>query len=198
MALRPGQLVLKNVRLSFPHLYHPKASVEDGTPKYRSTFLLDPDSAQGKANIKLIEAEIDRVKLAEWGDKALKIKLKEDRMAFVEGDTCVSQESGDVYVGYEGMMALKTANGKRPQVVDGSREAITEEESEGKIYAGCYVNAVVSIYAISDIKKGGNGIFATVEAVQFSKHGTAFGAAAVDVYDAFDEIVEEDASEDEV
>ena len=198
MALRPGQLVLKNVRLSFPHLYVPTKSTEDGALKYRAAFLIDPETAQGKANIKLIDAEIARVKTDKWKDKADKIKLKEDRMAYVNGDDCVGADSGEVYIGYEGMKVLKTANSKRPQVVDGSRQAITEEESEGKIYAGCYVNAVVSLYAINDVAKGGNGIFATVEAVQFSKHGEAFGAAPVDVYDAFDEVVEEDAAEDEV
>ncbi len=58
MALRPGQLVLKNVRLSFPHLYVPTKSTEDGALKYRAAFLIDPETAQGKANIKLIDAEI--------------------------------------------------------------------------------------------------------------------------------------------
>lgn len=190
MALRPGQLVLKNVRLSFPHLFTPTKSTEDGALKYRAAFLMDPSTAQGRININAIEAEVARVKTDKWKDKADKIKLKEDRMAYVAGDDCVGADSGEVYVGYEGMMVLKTANSKRPQVVDGSRTPITEEDD--KIYAGCYVNAVVSLYAINDVAKGGNGIFATVEAVQFSKHGEAFGAAPVDVYDAFDEITEED------
>jgi hypothetical protein len=48
------------------------------------------------------------------------------------------------------------------------------------------------LYAINDADKGGNGIFATVEAVQFSRHDTPFGAAPVDVDDAFDEITEDD------
>ena len=192
MALRPGQLVLKNVRLSFPHLFVPTKSTEDGALKFRAAFLMDPETAQGRININVIEAELARVKSDKWKDKADKIKFKEDRLAFVEGNTCVSQETGDIYVGYEDMMVLKTANGKRPQVVDGSRTPITEAESEGKIYAGCYVNAVVSLYAINDADKGGNGIFATVEAVQFSKHGEAFGSAPVDVNDVFDELTEGD------
>lgn len=190
MALRPGQLVLKNVRLSFPHLFTPTKSTEDGALKYRAAFLMDPTTAQGRININAIEAEVLRVKTDKWKDKADKIKLKEDRMAYVDGDDCIGADSGEVYVGYEGMRVLKTANSKRPQVVDGARVPITEDDD--KIYAGCYVNAVVSLYAINDVAKGGNGIFATVEAVQFSKHGEAFGAAPVDVYDAFDEITEDD------
>lgn len=192
MALRPGQIVLKNVRLSFPHLFVPTKSTEDGALKYRAAFLMDPDTAQGKININTIESELARVKADKWKDKADKIKFKEDRLAFVDGNTCTSQDTGDIYNGYEDMMVIKTANSKKPQVVDGSRAALTEEEAEGKIYAGCYVNAVVSLYAINDADKGGNGIFATVEAVQFSRHGEAFGAAQVDVEDVFDEITEDD------
>jgi len=192
MALRPGQLVLKNVRLSFPHLFTPTKSTEDGALKYRAAFLMDPNTVQGKININAIEKEIARVKADKWKEKADKIKFKEDRIAFVDGNTCASQDTGEIYTGYEDMMVVKTANGKKPQVVDGSRQALTEEEAEGKIYAGCYVNAVISLYAINDADKGGNGIFATVEAVQFSKHGKAFGTAPVDVYDAFDEVAEDD------
>lgn len=192
MALRPGQLVLKNVRLSFPHLFTPTRSTEDGALKYRAAFLIDPETAQGRANIKVIESELARVKADKWKDKADKIKFKEDRIAFVDGNTCASQDTGEIYNGYEDMKVIKTANSKKPQVVDGSRTALTEEEAEGKIYAGCYVNAVVSLYAINDADKGGNGIFATVEAVQFSKHGEAFGAGQVDVDDVFDEITEDD------
>lgn len=192
MALRPGQLVLKNVRLSFPHLFTPTRSTEDGALKYRAAFLIDPSTVQGRINVNAIEAEIARVKVDKWKDKADKIKFKEDRIAFVDGNTCASQDTGEVYNGYEDMMVIKTSNSKKPQVVDGTRAHLTEEEAEGKIYAGCYVNAVVSLYAINDPDKGGNGIFATVEAVQFSKHGEAFGAGQVDVEDVFDEITEDD------
>ncbi len=195
MAARAGQVVLKKVRLSFPHLWEPTKSVEDGKLKYRGAFLMDPETKQGAANIAKINAAIKEAKAGKWKDKADKIKIKDDRMCLKDGDSCVGEESGEVYIGYAGMMAITTANSRQPQVVDCDKTPLTE--SSGRPYAGCYVNAVISIYAIADAAKGGNGIFATLEAVQFNSEGEAFGAAPVDIDDVFDDVSGED-EDDEV
>lgn len=193
---RIGQVVLKDVRLSFPHLWEPTKSVEDGAEKYRAAFLMDPGTQKGAKNIANLEAAIEEVKEAMWKDKASKIKFKEDRMALRDGDSQVSQETGEVYQGYEGMMVISSANKKHPQVVDVDKSVLTPKDD--KPYAGCFVNAVVNIYAIKDQDKGGNGIFATLEAVQFVRNGDPFGAAPVDIDDVFYDISDETYEEDEV
>ncbi len=182
---RLGQCVLKGVRLSFPHLWEPTKSVEDGAEKFRAAFLMDPESNVGKQNVAKLEEAIDEVKTAHWKDKAPKIKFKEDRYCLRDGNDCVSQESGDIYQGYENVKVISASNKRRPQVVDTNKTPLTA--ADDKPYAGCFVNAVVNIYAISDSDKGGNGIFATLEAVQFLRDGEAFGAAPVDIDDVFDD-----------
>ncbi|MGI9503684.1 MAG: ssDNA-binding protein, partial [Geminicoccaceae bacterium] len=46
-----GKAYIKNVRLSYPHLAKPHASVKDGPLKFRATFLMDPSAAEGKKAI---------------------------------------------------------------------------------------------------------------------------------------------------
>lgn len=192
---RLGQAILKGVRLSFPQLWEPKASVEDGTPKYRGAFLMDPETPIGQQNITKLEAAIEAVKVDHWKEKAAKIKFKEDRYCLREGDSCTSQETGEVYQGYENMMVISAASKKRVPVVDTDKSPLTAEDD--KPYAGCFVNAVVSIYAISDSDKGGNGIFAELKAIQFVRDGESFGAAPIVIDDVFDDI-SGDVDEDEV
>lgn len=187
--LRPNEVMLKDVRLSFPHLFKPSASVEGGQLKFRATALIDPTTPQGKANIKAVEAAIEFTKKDVWGDKADKVRFKEGRLCFTSGEENLNAD-GDVYQGYEGMMAVSAANSKRPPIVDRDKSTLVEED--GKPYAGCYVNMLVRFYGIKDQDKGGNGLFATLEAVQFKRDGEAFGSAPVDPDDVFDMEDDED------
>lgn len=198
-AERTGVVTLKNVRLSFPHLFEPSASIEDGPKKYRATFLMDPETADGKANIKKIEAAINQAALGVWKtkEKADKIrsKLDSDRSGLRDGDDCTNKE-GDVYAGYEGMKAIGATNGRKPKVVRRDKSVIDSTES-AEIYAGCYVNAVISIWATNQEKHGGNGIFATLEIVQYYKKGEPFGAAELDEDDYLEDMGEEEDEDDD-
>lgn len=184
-----GQVILQDVRLSFPHLFKPSAAVKDGPLKYRAAFIMDPSTPSGRANIKAIEAAIEEVKRDTWKDKADRIKLKADRICFVDGDECTNEE-GEVYLGYEGMKIVSASNGKRVPVVD--RKKTPVEESDGIFYGGCFVDAVIRLYTVSDQDKGGNGIFASLEAVRFRRDGDAFGSAPVDVDEVFDDLPDDD------
>ncbi len=63
---REGTVVLENVRLSFPHLDEPTASVEDGKKKFRATALMDPNTEIGKKNIAKVEAVIKSLTAKLW------------------------------------------------------------------------------------------------------------------------------------
>lgn len=184
---RIGEVVLKNVRCSFPKYWKAESSVADGKKKYSGSFLIDPSTPDGKRNIKACEAAIEAVVEASpvWKGKTPKIRDPK-RMAFIEGDECTAESTGEPYNGYEGMMVVKASNERRFPVVDKDKTPLTEED--GKPYAGCYVNAVVRFFGVSGADKGGAGIFASLEAVQFSRDGEAFGAEPVDVDDYFDSI----------
>lgn len=55
-------------------------------------------------------------------------------------------------------------------------------------YSGCYVNAIVRIYAYDGSGKGHpNRINCSLEALQFKRHGESFGAKPVDAQGQFEE-----------
>lgn len=190
-----GQVVLEDVRLSYPHIWKPQASVKDGKLKFSANFLMDPTTAGGKKNIKRLEAAMSAVAKEEWGDKAEKIVkvIVDDRLCFREGEKFTNEE-GDVYNGYEDMMVAKGANERKFPIV--KRDKTPTVESDGIIYAGCYVDAVIRMYTVSGKDKGGNGIFASLEAIRFRRDGEAFGAAPVDVDDVFDDLPDEEEEEE--
>ncbi|QGH44981.1 hypothetical protein [Bacteriophage Phobos] len=188
---RLGTIALKLVRLSFPKLFTPESSTEDGPKKYSAGFLIDPSTPEGKANIKALEAERDRIATELWGDKADKIlaKLDADRSLLRDGDDATNQE-GDVYDGYEDMMYITASNKRKPQTLDRDKTPVDDEDDI--LYGGCYVDAIVSVWGTTKKELGGNGIFATLELVRKRREGDRFGAAPVDVDDYLDDLDDED------
>lgn len=187
-----GEVVLKKVRLSFPKLWKKEAATEDATPKYGASFLLDPNTPEGKANIRACREAIKAVQ----EDKFKKVvKLKPGREGLMDGEECISDNTGEPYSGYEGMMVVAAKNGNKFPIVDRARRPLDEED--GVIYAGCYVNAVIRFYGVDDPKRGGKGVFASLEAIQFHSDGEAFGAGAIDVDEYFDEFEDDEESYDD-
>ncbi|QPZ53269.1 putative DNA replication protein [Achromobacter phage vB_AchrS_AchV4] len=190
----PYQITLKNVRLLFPKIWTPEALEEGQKKKYGAMFGLDPDTPHGKANLKLVKSKIEELKLETWKDKADKIKIKDDRLCLVDGNDMTNQESGEVYDGCADMMIVSAKNEKQFPRVDRNRNPVTE--ADDVLYPGCYVNAVVRLYVVTDQKKGGNGIFASLEAIQYFAKGDRFGGKPVDADDVFDELGDEDDEDD--
>lgn len=171
-------LTLKNVRLSFPNLFEPTASAEGRKKKYSATFIIDPKTKDGKANIKLIEDEIKEVEKATFGRSDVVIQDPK-RRCLMKGDDIINQKTGKVVTGYEGMMVFKTGRPEKsgpPQVVDRNPK-IRLKQTDNKPYAGSIVNAVVQVYGIpaSDTKRGGIGLFGGLEVVQFVEDAEPFG-----------------------
>ena len=175
-------ILIENGRLSFDDLYEPTASVEGGRLKYRCNIIIDPTTDTGKRNIKKIENLIKQVELDKFKKSPATYKT-DDRKCFVDGDSCVNQKTGEVYDGYAGMAILKAANDKRVAVVNRDLTPLVAED--GVTYAGCYCNFFVRIYGVTGADKGGYGLFASLETVQFVKDGEPFGGAPVDPKSVF-------------
>ena len=77
---------------------------------------------------------------------------------------------------------------RRPQVV--GRDMSSLVEGDGILYAGCYVNATVRLWAQDN--KFGKRINAQLRAVQFVKEGSRFGEGTVDVSKEFEALPDED------
>ncbi len=74
----------------------------------------------------------------------------------------------------------------RPTVIDRDRTALIQ--ADGRPYAGCYVNAVVDIWAQDN--NFGKRINASLSGVQFLRDGDAFAGGGVAAPDDFDDISE--------
>lgn len=199
-----GEVKLKNVRLSFAHLFEPQeGKVDDetglkGEDKYNCSFLIAKTSPEGKANIAAVKAAAERIKKAKWGDNIP--KLKPEKVCLRDGDL-------EDYDGYEGMAYVSASNTRQPVLIDRKKgkdgKWIKLTGSEGLLYSGCYVNGIIRLWAQDN--KHGKRVNASLEAVQFLAHGDAFGARPVDADEAFsdddafgdDAELDEDADQDE-
>jgi len=163
-----AKIKLNNVRLSFPSLFR-KAVFSGEETKFEATFLLDKQ--EHAAKIAEIEAAIDRM----LQENLKGVKLKEDKICLKDGD--------DIdYDGYAGKMSIKASNNKRPKVLDRDKTQLTEDDN--RIYAGCYVNAVIELWAQNN--QWGKRINANLLGVQFFKDGEPFSDGAVAADDDFD------------
>ena len=62
----PARVLLRNVRLSFAHLFRPQAFGDgEGEPRYNCNFLIDPTTKDGKANLRAVKDAIEYVKKRE-------------------------------------------------------------------------------------------------------------------------------------
>lgn len=183
-----SNITLKNVRLSFPQIWK-AVGFNESTPvdqhKFSATFLV----AKGSENDRIIQETITEVAAAKWGKRAeailAQIRPQTNKFAYQDGDL-------KDYDGYEGHMSIKASTKTRPILVDKDRTPVTEED--GVLYAGCYVNAVISIYAYD--AQGNKGITAALTGIQFVRDGDAFGAAKPSADQLFDDLSAGTGAED--
>lgn len=69
------------------------------------------------------------------------------------------------------------------------------KQADGLLYSGCYANVIIRIYGYDGKGKNPDRINASLEAIQFKRHGEAFGAKPIDADVAFDEEDDDDGME---
>jgi hypothetical protein len=169
----PNRIKLENVRLSYPVLFTPKAQEEGKEPKFSASFILD--KKKDALLISKVEKLIERVALDEFKKK---VPLK--KLCLRDGNEKSDKD------GYgDEIMFITSSSQKRPAVVDADKSPLTEQDA--RPYAGCYVNALLRLFAY-DHKVGGKGVSAALLAIQFVKDGPSFGAAPVDTDAEFDDV----------
>lgn len=184
MSLQEGQLLLQNVRLGYPKLFRAEAikGMADSKPRYGAALYIPKTDLKAKA---LVDREIAR--LAQTHFKGVTPKTKD--MFIQDGDG----EEGDANTkGCWIVSANRAESQGMPTVIDRNRTQLGQ--ASGKPYAGCYVNAVVSIYK----PKAWNKLCASLEVVQFVKDGEPFGAARVAVDDVMPDLGDDDTEDFDV
>ena len=95
------------------------------------------------------------------------------------------------YDGYENAMFVSCSSRQRPTTID--RDRVTLVEEDAKLYAGCYVNAAISLWVQNNT--WGKRVNCNLLALQFVKDGETFGAGGVKVDEMFDDISSEQAAD---
>lgn len=195
-----GRIKLEGVRLSFADIWRPKSIKRpDGTespPKYSANFLIPKDGGDLTAivdgkRVPILQG-LKKTKLAaiakKLGDeKAKTLKIKANNYAVKDGDE-------ENYDGYEGNFYVGSNNVKQPKLIGRDKRVLTE--SDGVLYSGCYVNAIVTLWYQAAGTKNDNpvphAVYGSLEAIQFLRDGEAFGAPVVDIDEDFDDLTDDD------
>lgn len=177
---------LRNVRLAFPQLFKATAVNGEGEPAYSASFILDP--LENATDMTVLNAVVEEVAKSKWGAKAgevLKTLRAKDMVCLHNGDTKAE------YEGYAGNFFVSARNRARPTVIDRDKTPLTE--ADGKPYAGCYVDAVVELWAQDN--KFGKRVNASLSGVQFRRDGEAFSGGRPASSDDFDDLAVQEEEE---
>lgn len=163
-----GLVKLPNVRLSYPAIFKKKAQ-KNGELKYVASFVFPKDDEKLK---KKIEKAYEEVCKEKFNGKVP--AFKGYKYPIRDGDE-PKDDGEDRGPEYEGMFFLNAKSDKAPVLMNGKKERIIEDD--GTLYGGCYVNAIVRLYAVNneDVK----GVFVSLEGIMYAGKGEAFGAAAI-------------------
>ena len=175
------RVMLSGVRLAFPVLAKPEQFNGTGNPRFSATLLIEKNSQIHKN----VLAALRLAAAVKWGeakaDAAVKGLTAGNKIALIDGDAKAN------YDGFEGNMALSAHSQENapPRLVDGQRNLLPQNTP--LIYAGCYVNASVEIWAQDN--QWGKRLNAQLRGVQFVRDGDSFSAARPASVDEF-EVVE--------
>ena len=187
---------IKNARASYPELFVAKP-FDESNPNSDRSYKIDLRIAKDdKETLKSItDAMIASVK-EQYADKAPAMykSFKADAKNFPlkDGDEVLNKQGEPIAPGCYVLRAKRREADGPPGVFDNKagadgKPAKLSAES-GRIYAGCFINASVDIWA----QKGKyQGVRCTLSGVQFSKDGEAFSGSRPASADEFESLADE-------
>lgn len=188
----PRTIQLRGVRLSFTDSLNEKKTmpgVEDATPKHSFNVILEKDSPNKRArdnferNKQLVYSALEAASEDFFKDKNKYKQIadpetgKPDRVCYRKGERFRNKDTGEVYIGYAGNMAIAcgTPGGgqKRPKVYDRrKKEIVSGPEIVEVCYSGSYADVILEFYGTD---KGGNGVFCTGACIRSWEEGDRIG-----------------------
>lgn len=176
----PERIVLKNVRLSYPHLFKPEKFDDQQDPKYGCVLLISKEDPQ----IKAIKETIFKAGTEKFGSKIQPGKWPSNlHYPLKDGD-----DKADTNPEQAGCYVISCSSKTKPVLLDRAKRALTEEDD--KLYPGAYVNASCAIAAFDAGMKKGVSIF--LNGVQFFADGERL--AGHDATADFEQLDEDDFS----
>lgn len=214
MSKPTGKVIVKNARLSFNNLFFPKKIGDSKHAKYSLTLICSGDTSivveqqdeQGNTTKitkphSFLKNVCDAIFKEEFG------KLDAIYMNWVYNpangsgtrDKFADKNTGEYRAGVSEDSWIIDASVREEQCENGKLVVLDNgknpmEPGDKRIYSGCYVNAIIRLYAFPEPKRG---VSASLEAVQWKGHGERFVAKAVDPSSDFEEEeVDEEENED--
>lgn len=174
-------IMIKRVRCSFPHLFtKPVINGEEG--KCGATLMLEPD--RHSREIDQIEDAITDICKTKFKGR----KLPSDKLCLRAGEDKGRPE-------YDGYMVLSANSKDKPIVISTNGRSVVTDESESKIYAGCFVNAKVRVWGQDNTY--GKRANAELVAIQFCDDGEPLDGTYVSPEDAMEGFGGVDAANDD-
>jgi len=184
-----NRLIIKDVRIAYAQgIFEARAPAvgsdgKAGKPKYGAGFIFSKDHPC----VKEVSAAVIAAARSKWNDKAddmLKQLKAGDRLPVHSGDAKATS------AGYAGNLYLNAGNQIRPLILDSNKSPLSA--SDGRPYSGCYVNAIVEIWAQDN--QYGKRINASLLGVQFVRDGERLAGGSVASADDFEAIPGSDAA----
>lgn len=168
-----GCILIKNVRLSYPHLFKKWGMNEGDEKKFSAKFLLDKTAH--KAEIFALGQHLVKMQT-----EAFKGRIANDKLFLRDGNDSGKDDMKPYFV-------IAASESKAPDVINRDKSRINEDDDI--VYAGCFVNLLFRPWVQNN--KFGKRINANLLAVQFVKDGEPFSnVSRPDTDEAFDEVDE--------
>ena len=178
------KVMLRNVRLSYEHIFQPSAMDDSSTPKYSAELLIPKDHP----DLPAVKRAVFEAGAEKFGSTFAPGKpwpmgytcALKDADKDTDGSGVILSEKNPAS---KGCYILKTSSKTRPATVGRRKETIVE--ADGIIYSGCYVNvsAAANGYEFGKVKKG---VTCYLNGVQFVQDGERFGSDASSDFDELD------------
>lgn len=168
-------------RLAFPSLFKPSkvGNAPNAPEKYSAALLIPKSDKEVTAQIVTAMKKAAEDKWAAKWEKQYALVKEEGKLALQNGD-----KKADSYDGFAGHWSINASSKNRPTVVNRDKSPATE--TDGVVYAGCYVIARVNFWAQDN--QYGKRVNAELKGIQFFKDGDSFGAGSAASADDFEDL----------
>lgn len=143
--LAPNKIVLKNVRISYAHIWEPHSIEGEDKKKFSASLIV---SKNDKAQIKAINAAIEAAKeMGKTNKSKWKGKIPANlRISFRDGDVDRPEDEA-----YENAYFINANSNTRPGVVNKKLEPIMDQD---EVYSGCFAAVSITFYPYDTPKSG--------------------------------------------
>lgn len=168
-----GTILIKNVRLSYPHVLVPKAGTDsDGkptAPSYSVTAMLP------KATHVAVK-DLLKERIKELLQEKKLTELPANRLFLTDGNEAGKSPGKEMYKGHF-LVSSREQESRPPSVRDKDGRTKLTRTDAAKIYGGCWGNVLVRPWFQDN--KFGKRVNAGLSAVQFLRDDTAFGEGRI-------------------